>query len=150
MEICYLLFACFQPRPTEMGSDIQGENLMASTFKSKDLPGLQRRAAMRLATGSALGLVLAACGGGGGGGDSSPGDAQALRDAFAKLQNGMVWTDVEALVGFPANNDRSDTDLVWVVGGVRLSVGFYSTGSKTITTATIKDGDSVSRSRDFD
>ncbi|MBL8387477.1 MAG: hypothetical protein JNK17_04625 [Hydrogenophaga sp.] len=145
-----MLFTYFQPKPTEQGVDLQGVNLVTSAFDSKELPAMQRRTAMRLATGSALGLVLAACGGGGGGADSSSGDAQALRDAFAKLQNGMVWTDVEALVGFPANNDRSDTDLVWVVGGVRLSVGFYSTGSKTITTATIKDGDSVSRSRDFD
>jgi hypothetical protein len=99
--------------------------------------------------GSAAGLILAACGGGGGG-ESSSGDAQALRDAFEKLNNGMVWTDVESLVGFHANNQRSDTWLIWVVDGVRLSVDFYSTGSKTITSATIKDGNSVSRSRDFD
>ncbi|MBL8387481.1 MAG: hypothetical protein JNK17_04645 [Hydrogenophaga sp.] len=122
---------------------------MASTFENKELPALQRRTAMRLATGSALSLVLAACGGGGGG-DSSSGDAQALRDAFEKLRNGLVWTDVENMVGFSANNVRTDTWLVWVVDGVRLSVDFYSTGSKTITSATIKDGSSVARSRDFD
>jgi hypothetical protein len=120
---------------------------MTSTLNKK-LPAMPRRTAMRLAAGGALGLMLAACGGGGG--DSSSGDAQALRDAFEKLNNGMVWTDVEALVGFPANNQRSDTWLIWVVDGVRLSVDFYSTGSKTITSATIKDGNSVARSRDFD
>lgn len=124
---------------------------MKSTLNQK-LPAMPRRTAIRLAAGGAMGLVLAACGGGGGGGggDGSSGNAQALRDAFAQLHNGMVWTDVEALVGFPANNLRYDTDLIWTVDGVRLSVGFYSTGSKTITTATLKDGVSPSQARDFD
>lgn len=120
---------------------------MAST-QIKNLPAMQRRTAMRLAAGGAMGLVLAACGGGGG--DSSSGDAQALRDAFAKLHNGLVWTDVEAMVGFPANDVRTSTWVAWVVDGVSLSVQFYSNEPKTITSATLKEAGSVTQSRDFD
>jgi ABC-type glycerol-3-phosphate transport system substrate-binding protein len=111
-------------------------------------PAMPRRTAMGLVAGGAMGLVLAACGGGGG--DGSTGSADALRIAFAKLQNGMNAADVEALVGFNANNLRTEMELIWVVDGVRLYVGFYSTGSMTITSASLKDGSSAAQSRDFD
>lgn len=138
LDICF--FACFQPRPTEMGSDIQGVNLMAFRFKNKELPGMQRRVAIRLAVGGAMGLVLAACGGGG---DGSSGSVQALRDAFAKLYSGMTVADVEAMVGFPANHWRYETYLSWIVDGVELYVGFYSNDPKTIVTATLTEADRV-------
>ena len=63
----------------------------------------------------------------------------ALRDAFAKLRDGMVWTDVEALVGFPANDNRNDTDLTWQVGAVWMNVVFVSTGGKMISGAALKE-----------
>lgn len=108
----------------------------------------RRNLLVRVAFGSAAGLTLAACGGGGG--DDSSEDAQALVDAFARLENGMIWTDVERLVGFPANDVRGDTWLVWVVDGVRLSVDFYSTDSKRITSADLKIGSAPAQTRDFD
>ncbi|WP_374409480.1 hypothetical protein [Hydrogenophaga sp.] len=114
---------------------------MAAAFDNKELPALQRRVAMRLATGSALGLVLAACGGGGG--DGSSGSVQALRDAFAKLYSGMTVPDVEAMVGFPANHWRYETYLSWIVDGVELYVGFYSNDPQTIVTATLTEADGV-------
>ncbi|MBL8387478.1 MAG: hypothetical protein JNK17_04630 [Hydrogenophaga sp.] len=100
---------------------------------------LQRRAAMRLAVCGAMGLMLAACGGGGGSSD----DAQALRDAFAKLHDGMTTSDVEALVGFSANWWRTTEDLGWIVGGVKLHVGFSSNNPKIITNATLTEADGV-------
>ena len=109
----------------------------------------RRKMLARVALGSTAGLILAACGGGGGG-DNSSGDAQALVDAFAKLENGMIWTDVERLVGFPANDVRGDTWLIWVVDGVRLSVDFYSTDSKRITSADLKVGSAPAQTRDFE
>ena len=94
----------------------------------------RRRVLGRLALCGTAALALAACGGGGGG-DSTADQQQALRDAFVRLRDGMVWTDVEALVGFPANDTRLDTDLTWQVNGVRLNVVFVATGSKIISGA---------------
>lgn len=106
----------------------------------KVIPGEQmaRRAVLRLGAGGVLAAGLAACGGGGGG-DSTAEKQQALRDAFAKLRDGMVWTDVEALVGFPANDTRLDTDLAWQIGEVRLFVGFFTTNDKIIQVASLKE-----------
>lgn len=98
-----------------------------------------RRALLRMGAGGFLAIGLAACGGGGGGGDSTAEKQQALRDAFAKLRDGMVWTDVEALVGFPANDNRNDTDLTWQVGAVWMNVVFVSTGDKIISGAALKE-----------
>jgi hypothetical protein len=62
----------------------------------------------------------------------------------------MVWTDVEALVGFPANDERSDTELRWVVGEVRFSASFTSTGvKKLIVGASLKVGNSPAVGRNF-
>lgn len=108
----------------------------------------RRNLLVRVAFGSAAGLALAACGGGGG--DDSSEDAQALVDAFARLENGMNAADVEALVGFKANVLRTDFELTWVVDGYRLYVGFYSTGAMTITDASLTPPGGVSQSRDFD
>lgn len=105
----------------------------------KVFPGEQmaRRAVLRMGAGGVLAAGLAACGGGGGG-DSTAEKQQALRDAFAKLRDGMIWTDVEALVGFPANDTRTDLETTWQIGEVRLNVGYVSTGSKVITFALLK------------
>lgn len=122
---------------------------MTSTL-NKYLPAMPRRAAMRLAAGGALGLILAACGGGGGG--SSSGDVQALRSAYANLQDGMTVADVEALVGFSANSWRTTVDLRWIIGGVTLYVGFSSNGSpRVITDAKLTEADGVNnQQRSFD
>lgn len=117
---------------------------MNSTLNQK-LPAMQRRAAMRMVAGGAMGLLLAACGGGGG--DSSSGNAQALRDAFAKLHSGMTMAQVESLVGFPANDLNSGTDLRWVVDGVTLFVAFFSTDEKLIYDAKLTEADGVTVQR---
>jgi hypothetical protein len=98
-----------------------------------------RRALLRMGAGGFLAIGLAACGGGGGG-DSTAEKQQALRDAFANLRDLMVWTDVEALVGFPANKTREEDDLIWIEGDVELNVAFTSTGSKRIIEAGLKIG----------
>lgn len=103
---------------------------------------LARRSVLRLGAGGVLAAGLAACGGGGGG-DSTAEKQQALRDAFAKLRDGMVWTDVEALVGFPANNIRNDTEVRWVIDEVVLDVRFFTTGSKEILVASLKEKGSI-------
>ena len=119
---------------------------MKSTLNQK-LPAMQRRTALRLAAGGSLGLVLAACGGGGG--DSSSDKAQALRDAFSKLQAGMTNAQVQELVGFPANDWRTGTDLRWIEGGVTLYVGFFSTEDR-IYDAKLTETDGVTtQRRDF-
>jgi hypothetical protein len=103
---------------------------------------LARRSVLRLGAGGVLAAGLAACGGGGSG-DSTAEKQQALRDAFAKLRDGMVWTDVEALVGFPANNIRNDTEVRWVIDEVVLDVRFFTTGSKEILVASLKEKGSI-------
>lgn len=85
----------------------------------------RRRLLGRLALGGSASLALAACGGGGGDDSSSKGEN--LKDVYYnKLRAGMDWTDVERVVGYPANNLRSKYDLIWVESGVRLSVTFAS------------------------
>ena len=99
---------------------------------------LARRSVLRLGAGGVLAAGLAACGGGGSG-DSTAEKQQALRDAFAKLRDGMVWTHVEALVGFPANDNRTDISLTWEIGTVWMNVVFVSTGGKIISAAALKE-----------
>lgn len=113
-----------------------------------DLNSQRRKVLARLVLGGASALALSACGGGGGG-DSASEKEEALKAAYYKLEDRMVWTDVEALVGFPANHTRYDTDLVWVVGGVRLSVGFTSTGTKLIVAASLRVGSDPAVGRNF-
>lgn len=101
----------------------------------------RRKMLVRVALGSAAGVALAACGGGGGGDDSSQ-SPQALRNAYANLRDGMTVTDVEGLVGFPANDWRTEVDLRWIVDGLTLYVGFY-TGTRRISNATLTEPDGV-------
>lgn len=116
----------------------------------KVFPGEQmaRRAVLRMGAGGVLAAGLAACGGGGGG-DSTAEKQQALRDAFANLRDLMVWTDVEALVGFPANKTRRDTAVIWVEGDVELNVVFASTGTKRIIEAGLTVGKNPASVRTF-
>jgi hypothetical protein len=108
----------------------------------------RRKMLARVALGSAASGVLAACGGGGG--DDSSGNAQALREAFPKLRERMTTTDVEAMVGFPPNNQRTLITLEWIVGDVKLNVGFRSTDSRFISSATLTDGRTPSQTRQFE
>jgi hypothetical protein len=100
----------------------------------------RRRLLGRWALGGAAALALSACGGADGDGDDTADQEERLKAAYYKLESGMVWTDVEALVGFPANNVRSDTGLIWKVGGVTLHVNFVTTGTKVIAGASLKVG----------
>lgn len=85
----------------------------------------RRRLLGRLALGGTTALALAACGGGGGDDASSKGEN--LKDVYYnKLRAGMDWTDVERVVGYQANNERSKFWLIWDEPGVRLSVRFSS------------------------
>lgn len=99
----------------------------------------RRQVLARMGLGTASALALTACGGGG---DSSSGDVQALRDAFAKLQPGMNHADVENLVGFPANDWKSNVNWRWIVGGVTLYVVFYS-GEGPVYSAKLTEADGV-------
>jgi hypothetical protein len=101
----------------------------------------RRKMLVRVVLGSAAGVALAACGGGGGG-DDSPENPQALRNAYANLRDGMTVADVEGLVGFPANDWRTEVDLRWIVDGLTLYVGFY-TGTRRISNATLTEPDGV-------
>jgi hypothetical protein len=118
------------------------------SFQMSDLNSRRRKVLARLFFGGASALALTACGGGGGG-DATSDKEEALKAAYYKLENRMVWTDVEALVGFPANHTRYDTDLVWVAGEVRLSVGFTSTGTKLIVAASLRVGSNPAVGRNF-
>jgi hypothetical protein len=116
--------------------------------QTTDIPaGLNRRRLMRqVFLGGAAALVLSACGGGSSSdssGDDTSGQEAKLIAAYDKLEQGMDWTDVEALVGFPANNTRGITILVWVVGTVRLTVVFRSSGSRLIADAELRVGSNV-------
>jgi hypothetical protein len=103
----------------------------------------RRKMLTRVALGSAAGMALVACGGGGGGDDSS-GKTQALRNAYANLRDGMTVADVEALVGFPANDWRTTVDLRWIVDGLSLYVGFTTTENpQIITDAKLTEADGV-------
>ena len=110
---------------------------------------LQRRKVLtRLILGGASVLTLAACGGGGGG-DSNSDKKEALKSAYSKLEKGMDWTDVEALVGFSANNERSEYRLVWVIEDVSLSASFQANGRKLIDAADLKVGSNPSLGQSF-
>lgn len=106
----------------------------------------RRDVLVRVAFGSVAGIALTACGGGGG---SSSGDAQALKDAYPKLREGMYVEDVEALVGFPANDLRTSHELEWAVGDVNLYVSFRTPSPGQISTASLRVGSSPSTNREF-
>ena len=116
-------------------------------------PALSRRRLMgQVVLGGAAALVLSACGGGGSSdssGDGTSGQEAKLLSAYERLEEGMVWTDVEALVGFQANTRRFETLLVWEVGVTVLNVDFFSSGSKTVSSATFKSGSNPVKSKTF-
>lgn len=120
------------------------------TLSTKEISPSHRRRVFRLGAGLGMGALLAACGGGGGGDDNRDNEHK-LQEAYQKLEDGMIWTDVEALVGFPANNERSPNQLTWVVGDSRLSIGFLSYIDKPgrISSASLKVGDNPSVDKSF-
>ena len=125
-----------------------------TTPQATDTPTvLSRRRLMGQAVlGGTAALVLSACWGGGS--SDSYGDGTSAREAkliaaYEKLEDGMVWTDVEALVGFPANDVRTESELAWIVGSVRLTASFTSTGSKLIVGADLKNGNAPLSYRNF-
>ena len=110
----------------------------------------RRRLLGQAVIGGAAALMLSACGGGG---DSSSDNTSAreanLISAYEKLEDGMVWTDVEALVGFPANDIRTEGELAWKVGRVRFTASFTNGGAKLIVGADLKVGDAPLKYRNF-
>ncbi|MEZ5701891.1 MAG: hypothetical protein R3E42_07910 [Burkholderiaceae bacterium] len=58
--------------------------------------------------------------------DGTSGQEAKLIAAYDKLEQGMDWTDVEALVGFPANNTRGSTifDLGGWIGAIECRLSF--------------------------
>ena len=113
----------------------------------------RRRLMGQVVLGGAAVLALSACGGGGSSDSSSDGTSgqeAKLIAAYDKLEQGMDWIDVEALVGFQANNTRARTILIWVVGSVRLSVEFRSTDTRLISTAELRVGSNVPVAKEFE
>lgn len=117
-----------------------------SAVKSESL-WTRRKMLIRAASGFSAGLALAACGGGGG--DSTTDKQQALREAFNRLQQGMMWTDVESLVGFQANVTRERDTLIWRVGDVELNVAWTATEPYVLLEAGLKEGNSPALVRKF-
>ena len=103
----------------------------------------RRRLMGQVVLGSAAALVLSACGGGG---SSSTNDSTSAQEArliwaYDRIEEWMIWSDVEELVGFPANNERAQNTLIWVVGKVRLYVAFHSAYGKEVSYKALKNGD---------
>jgi hypothetical protein len=119
-----------------------------SAMKSEIL-WTRRKMLARVVLGSAAGVALTACGGGSDGGDSTAEKQQSLKDAFNRLQQGMMWTDVESLVGFQANVTREPDSLVWRVGDIELNVAWTTTEPYVLLEAGFKEGDSPARVRKF-
>ena len=131
-------------RSTHGRKDHMKQPQQHSTAQTTDTPpALSRRRLMgQVVLGGAAALVLSACGGGGSSdssGDGTSAQEAKLIAAYEKLERGMDWTDVEALVGFPANDSRGSSLLIWVVGDVVFRVSFR-TGSLLIASATLKIG----------
>lgn len=109
----------------------------------------RRRLVEQVVFGGAVALVLSACGGGGSSdssADNTSGQEAKLIAAYNSLEQGMNWEDVEALVGFPANDSRGSSLLIWVVDNVVFRVSFR-TGSLLIASATLKIGSNPTAER---
>jgi hypothetical protein len=119
------------------------------TLSTKEISPSHRRRVFRLGAGFGLGALLAACGGGGGG-DDTAGQERKLQEAYQRVEAGMIWTDVEALVGFPANDERNEYYLKWRIGMTYLSVNFRSgITDHPIADANLKIGDAPMTTRNF-
>lgn len=100
---------------------------------------MHRRQWARLALAGATALALSACGGGSGGDDG--GSSSNLREAFDKLEPGMLKEDVIALVGRAPEHD-SGVVLYWSVGSEHLDVDFHVQQGETIPVITSARWDS--------
>lgn len=100
---------------------------------------IHRRQWARLALAGAAALALSACGGGSGGDDG--GSSSNLREAFDKLEPGMLKEDVIALVGRAPDHD-SDVVLYWSAGSEDLDVDFHVQQGETIPVITSARWDS--------
>lgn len=105
---------------------------MKSTL-NKQLQATSRRGMMRLAAGSAVGLVLAACGGGGGGSDTPT-----QREAFDRLQPGMTKKQVYELVR-RTPSDASNTNYIYHDNSENLHVSFSGDNSKAPDDFVLRD-----------
>ena len=98
---------------------------------------IHRRQWARLALAGAAALALSACGGGSGGDDG--GSSSSLREAFDKLEPGMLKEDVIALVGFApysGNTASSGGLLRWQAGSELLDVSFHVQQGDTVAVIT--------------
>lgn len=96
-------------------------------------PQLARRRFALLALGGAAAATLAACGGGSG----SDGDIDLLA-IYNRLEDGMTFDEVTALVGRPADDldsERPDRFQGWTEGGQSLNVVFNFGDGDVITSA---------------
>ena len=100
---------------------------------------IHRRQWARLALAGAAALALSACGGGSGGDDG--GSSSSLREAFDKLEPGMLKEDVIALVG-RAPDDIGGASLGWQSGSELLYVDFHVQQGETIPVITSARWDS--------
>ncbi|MDG5974385.1 hypothetical protein H010_03922 [Hydrogenophaga taeniospiralis CCUG 15921] len=104
---------------------------------------MHRRQWARLALAGATALALSACGGGSGGDDG--GSSNNLREAFDKLEPGMLKEDVIALVGRAPDHDSADKyggSLGWRAGSEWLDVELSIQQGETIPIITSARWDS--------
>ena len=113
------------------------------------IENMNRRRVILKIGASALASVLSACGGGGGGENDTAAQEKKLQEVFYQLKAGMVWTDVEALVGFEANKNRQQDDLIWKIGNTQLQAVFTSTEPWYLISAYLTIGGDLPISRNF-
>lgn len=110
-----------------------------STTRTPHHHPIHRRQWARLALAGAAALALSACGGGSGGDDG--GSSSNLREAFDKLEPGMLREDVIALVG-RAPDHNSTGSLGWQAGSEHLDVDLNVQQGETIPVITSARWDS--------
>lgn len=103
----------------------------------------------RMATAGVLGMAAALVSGclGGGGGDSSDDDVD-LRAAYDRIQEGMTISDVERVVGVPANmQNQGRRD--WERGNEGLYVSFSEFGGRWLVMGVIWKGNGNSLTKTY-
>jgi len=100
-----------------------------------------------MAVAGAAAVFLSGCIGGGGGGSSDDDDVD-LRAAYDRIQEGMVISDVERVVGVPANM-QSQGRRDWERGNEGLYVTFSDFGGRWLVMGVIWKGNGNSLTKTY-